>query len=549
MRLINTTTLDFNEFICSDLPVYGILSHRWETGEATFEDAKAGLLRTGTSQGILKVRKACELARNDKLEYCWVDTCCIDKTSSSELTEAINSMFQWYASARVCYAFLSDLGSDDSIEALGRCSWFRRGWTLQELIAPTTLRFYDESWALRGTKTDHAELVSSITSVDESILLGHKPLSSIPIGRRMSWAAGRQTTRLEDIAYCLLGIFGINMPLIYGEGQKAFTRLQEEIIRQNNDLSIFLWTSRCGNKYRGILGQSPDEFKCASSIVRQSVTPSLENPEYIITNKGIRINISLSVGSDGLLILWANHIDDGNAYGVYLRPYGDGIYVRANPARLAVAWFADVALKLRASDSVRYLSKEVDPEMTYTIDRAMDKAFLLEGELKTREYSYVSTTPSSWWDNDLKIYLRDWTRPFVAFHVFKSDWDNTMRDNRFVVAFGVTVSKRPWFNIGSHRQNPALFDAAMRGQLVDVEFLGSRQGEASEVIQLERRIAATTRAAAASKIRTTTGSKSDVVLEDDKWTTTLTFSLSIKIFHGQSEVYCLSLNGAHPVRK
>jgi len=541
MRLINTATLEFTEFVGSDLPEYGILSHTWEpTGEATFEGARAGLLLSGTSQGIQKVRKACELAQGDNLEYCWIDTCCIDKSSSSELTEAINSMFQWYASARVCYAFLSDLRSDQSIDALTECRWFTRGWTLQELIAPRTLRFYDESWTLRGTKVDHAAVVSDITSIDQSILLRHKDLNSIPVGRRMSWAAGRQTTRTEDIAYSLLGIFGVNMPLIYGEGQKAFMRLQEEIIRQNNDLSIFLWTSKCGNKYRGILGQSPDEFKCACSIVRQSVTPSLENPEYIMTNKGVRINISLSAGRDGLLVLWANHVDDGNAYGVFLRPYGDGIYVRANPARLAVAWFADVALELHSSESIRYLSKEVHPEMTYTIDKAMDNAFLLEGNLNTREYSYVSTTPSSWWDHDRKLFLRDWTRPFVAFHIFKSDWDNTMRDNRFVVAFGINDDRSPWFSLGSHRRNPGLFDAAMRGGLVNVEFLGSRRGGkySSESIQLERRA---TRAAS----RLGPGAGTSEVVEG-KWTTILTVSLTAKTLHGH-KVYCLCLEATQPV--
>ncbi|KAK0710695.1 heterokaryon incompatibility protein-domain-containing protein, partial [Lasiosphaeris hirsuta] len=294
MRLINTATLEFTEFIGSQLPAYGILSHTWEAGEATFEDAQAGLLRSGTSQGFHKVRKACELARDDGLDYCWADTCCIDKSSSSELTEAINSMFQWYASADVCFAFLSDLAPDDGIGALAGCRWFTRGWTLQELIAPRELRFYDRDWVLRGTKGDHAAIVSEITLVGESILLGHKALNSMPVGRRMSWAAGRQTTRPEDKAYCLLGIFDVNMPLIYGEGQRAFTRLQDEIIRQSNDLSIFLWTSTCGNRYRGILAESPDEFKCAANIVRYSVTPGLENPEYIMTNKGVRINISLS---------------------------------------------------------------------------------------------------------------------------------------------------------------------------------------------------------------------------------------------------------------
>ena len=117
-----------------------------------------------------------------------------------------------------------------------RCKWFTRGWTLQELLAPTNLIFFDKEWNLRGLKMDLEEEIEAITGINRWVLNGSTPLSTIPLAKRMSWAAGRQTTRIEDMAYCLLGIFDINMPMIYGEGSRAFIRLQEEILKKNHRL-------------------------------------------------------------------------------------------------------------------------------------------------------------------------------------------------------------------------------------------------------------------------------------------------------------------------
>ncbi|KAK0658042.1 heterokaryon incompatibility protein-domain-containing protein [Cercophora newfieldiana] len=288
MRLIHTKTREIVEFVGSQTPEYGILSHTWEAGEATFQDAErmssGNTLRlrvgSGSTQGFDKIRNVCEIARRDQLEWIWVDTCCIDKSSSSELTEAINSMFEWYASARICYAFLADLSPTDSNNHIPRCRWFTRGWTLQELIAPSTLKFYDKTWQYRGSKQDLSGLIQEATHVNEDVLHGRIPLRALPVGQRMSWAAGRQTTRPEDIAYCLLGLFDVNMPLIYGEGSKAFVRLQEEIIRQTNDLSVFLWRAKPSDsrQYRGIFAESPDEFVSASNI-RKLVASGLESQE------------------------------------------------------------------------------------------------------------------------------------------------------------------------------------------------------------------------------------------------------------------------------
>jgi len=245
MRLINTKTYAFEEFIGRKIPKYAILSHTWEEEEVTFADFTSKP-RVWEKKGWAKIDKTCKMASQNGYQYAWVDTCCIDKSSSAELTEAINSMFRWYQRAELCYAFLSDLpartpGSSSSALGLRNCRWFTRGWTLQELIAPRHVQFFDQNWIPYGDKDTLSEELQSITGINPLVLNHGKSLTSITVAEKMSWAASRETTRIEDTAYCLLGIFNVNIPLLYGEEEKAFRRLQEEIIRTTPDRSIFAW--------------------------------------------------------------------------------------------------------------------------------------------------------------------------------------------------------------------------------------------------------------------------------------------------------------------
>ena len=252
MRLLSVNSLQLEMFHdVEDAPHYAILSHTWSEEEVTLQDLQrhdvAGM------KGYKKIRGSCALAKSDGLDYVWIDTCCIDKTNSTELSEAINSMFRWYQYAKVCYAYLNDVTrqsahSEENYTVLDNCRWFTRGWTLQELIAPRNVVFYDRSWEYMGRRKDFASQISRFTSIDQDLLQGgDKPvewrLSSCSVAKRLSWAARRKTTRAEDLAYCLMGIFDIHMPLIYGEGlKKAFQRLQAEILRNNNDQSILAWS-------------------------------------------------------------------------------------------------------------------------------------------------------------------------------------------------------------------------------------------------------------------------------------------------------------------
>jgi hypothetical protein len=248
MRLLQVETLEFREFYGSQMPPYAILSHRWEEDEVTYQDMQRGLLHVQNKLGFAKIQKCCEQAVEDGLGYAWVDTCCIDKSSSAELTEAINSMYQWYLKSAVCYAYLSDVvestaieeSSDDMGSSLSAKSsfdaeqflaskWWTRGWTLQELIAPQTVSFFANNghhrWVPLGERSSLLELIVNRTSIDRKVLEG-SDIRNCSIANRMSWASERETTRVEDRAYSLLGILGVNMPLLYGEGERAFIRLQ-----------------------------------------------------------------------------------------------------------------------------------------------------------------------------------------------------------------------------------------------------------------------------------------------------------------------------------
>lgn len=238
MRLINVITLDLEQYYGDQTPQYAIVSHTWDgDNEVTFQEwerrADSAIRR---KTGYAKIMEACHRARADGLRYLWCDTNCIDKTSSAELSEAINSMFAWYRDSQVCYAYLADFqkGTGD----FRKSRWYTRGWTLQELLAPNTVIFFDQNWVGIGDKTMLASQISDITKIHKGALMDRSTIHNYSIAQRMSWAADRETTRTEDIAYCLLGIFDINMPLLYGEGPKAFARLQQQIINVSPDQSI-----------------------------------------------------------------------------------------------------------------------------------------------------------------------------------------------------------------------------------------------------------------------------------------------------------------------
>ncbi|KAI0147104.1 heterokaryon incompatibility protein-domain-containing protein [Xylariaceae sp. FL1272] len=352
MWLINTETLKLEFFNSHESVRYAILSHTWEEGEEVSFQEFEDLYNARRKKGFHKIIKTCELALSRNLSWAWIDTCCIDKTSSAELSEAINLMFKYYSTSAVCFAYLSDISmpterlagedADDEFETqLGISNWVKRGWTLQELIAPRSLEFFDSTWNRIGSKWLNMEQIATVTGIDYKVLAGAQRLGEVSIARRMSWAAKRMTTRLEDMAYCLFGIFDVNMPLLYGEGDKSFIRLQEEIAKETSDLSLFAWRHpKLFSGYFGVLATSPEFFKNSGNI-RPCVRSNRPSYDFVSTTMGLRI---MGYGFPLVPELKDDDADKGSPdskrafqntsrIGVYLVKTPNG-YVRARPAEL-----------------------------------------------------------------------------------------------------------------------------------------------------------------------------------------------------------------------
>ncbi|KAK3695763.1 hypothetical protein B0T22DRAFT_478391 [Podospora appendiculata] len=253
----------------------------------------------------VKIDSCCTTALKRNIRYLWADTICIDKSNGMELAEAVNSMYAWYRDAVECYVYMSDVhpmiaspGLDGLLEpeeeweeeypAFRDSRWFTRGWTLQELLAPRVVRFYDSAWNYLGQKSH-----SSLLNIDAFFLATLSDVTGIP--------PARHTTRVEDQAYALLGLFDVNMPLLYGEREKAFLRLQEEIIKRSTDESIFAWgypghlvPNRPG---AGLLATRPADLRAATSSL--TITPPDDAHHCSITNLRILFHKPLLVTKFG----------------------------------------------------------------------------------------------------------------------------------------------------------------------------------------------------------------------------------------------------------
>ena len=246
MQLLKASSIGGFELVSfpdDSTPPYAILSHTWHKDqEVTYSDLVAGTGRDKT--GFAKIRFCADRASYDGITYCWVDTCCIDKSDSAELSTAINSMFRYYQRAKKCYVYLSDVRVLEEVTdvqafritwetGFRQSRWFTRGWTLQELLAPPIMEFFSENGKLLGSKISLERDIHDITELPIEVLRGQRNFSTFSIEERLEWAARRTTTLKEDKVYCLLGIFGVFLPLIYGEGEAYATdRLRDEIARR-----------------------------------------------------------------------------------------------------------------------------------------------------------------------------------------------------------------------------------------------------------------------------------------------------------------------------
>jgi ankyrin repeat protein/heterokaryon incompatibility protein (HET) len=321
-----------------------VLSHTWgpDEEEITYQDLQAGNIKPGI--GGFKLDESCKQAKKDGLLYIWNDTCCIDKTNSTELSESINSMFKWYRQADRCYAYLQDV-PHDQLHLFPESRWFTRGWTLQELLAPKEVDFFSSEWQPLGSRKELAPQVERATGIPQHCLNGVVDISEASVAQRMSWAAKRRTKRQEDMAYCLLGIFGVTMPMVYGEGEEAFMRLQEEIMRRGADDSILAWGlahtegkgHRAIHSTRGVFATTPANFQhCGLVVPSEFSTTSIESVNALGGKLSVRLPLYTTPSGDtfGLLGSHISH-DDTQIVGIPLRAVGSkssNTYVRPQNA-------------------------------------------------------------------------------------------------------------------------------------------------------------------------------------------------------------------------
>ena len=402
MRLLHASKVQLEEFSENAIPPYAILSHTWEGGEVSFHDIQNS--NFARKEGYLKIKYSCDQALKDGINYLWVDTCCIDKSSSAELSEAINSMFRWYRDAKTCYAYLSDVPyqSDHLAEnsAFTRSRWFTRGWTLQELIAPTSVDFYSAQWTCIGTKESLSDKIASITGIPDTILRGgdcHRE----SIARRMSWVSCRKTTRKEDMAYCLLGIFGVNMPMLYGEGERAFIRLQEEILKESGDQSLFAWgtiapSHRLNCRFRGVLAKSPSEFATSSRIIpiiRSAFSSSSSPPT--ITSKGLRIKLPIHINHEGESFGLLNCHHENDLLHILAIPLR-----RVGPDEFITGQICAVPQDLWHHTSVRKIYLRKDVPRPVLVDENREHGFLIKKQTSySLGYNLSAVYPHNRWNS------------------------------------------------------------------------------------------------------------------------------------------------------
>ncbi|CAO1597001.1 hypothetical protein XANCAGTX0491_000831 [Xanthoria calcicola] len=364
IRLLHAESLTLQQFKDDDCPPYVILSHRWAedpSDEVVYDDMAnfhelyhSRLWKKARSAA--KIVGACQKVLEEEIHYLWVDTVCIKQDNPMELSTAINSMYRLYSNAEVCLAYLSDYPSAE-VQTLCQSDWFNRGWTLQELVAPEVVKFFDKDWGSIGERRQLAEELWHQTRIAKAFLVANLSVESASISERMSWMAGRKTSVPEDTAYCLLGIFGVNMPLLYGEGkERAFLRLQEEIMRYSDDHSLFVWkteeqhpTGSTVSFYTGLLASSPDCFRSTGNYSRYNVPD--DNRPYQMTNKGIAIDLRVLDGSSydayprgtfiGILNCYSNGPDGWGRVGVYLRKVEGSHSCRIYPDKICQLNWSD----------------------------------------------------------------------------------------------------------------------------------------------------------------------------------------------------------------
>jgi hypothetical protein len=265
-----------------------LLSHRWEETEVLLHDIQdKAVYELNEIGGIVKLQSFCKIAHNAGYLWAWMDTCCIDKSSNVELQESVNSMFVWYRHSALTIVYLCDVPPSSPPGALARSAWNKRGWTFQEFVAPKVVIFYRKDWSLYldDHSPNHKKSPEIMKELEDATCIDARALMSFRPGmsnarQRLQWASSRITTLQEDIAYSLFGIFGVHLPVIYGEKkQNALGRLLQEIVARSGDITVLDW-----------VGQSSEFNSCLPADIISYAAPPCDLPS--LSEDGIQTAVS-----------------------------------------------------------------------------------------------------------------------------------------------------------------------------------------------------------------------------------------------------------------
>ncbi|KAF2736761.1 hypothetical protein EJ04DRAFT_462522, partial [Polyplosphaeria fusca] len=239
MRLLNTATSAFAEQGLPPFPFpYAVLSHTWGTQEVSYDDMLNGQFMF--KDGFKKVENFQACARDLGYDWCWMDTCCINRSrSTSEQNEAVMSMYTWFRHAGLCVVYLTDV---ERREDFTKARWFTRAWTLIELLAPENMAFYTRDWQCIGSKKELAAEITAHTNIAFDVLTYARNPRDATIGEKLSWASERHATNPEEEIYILISLLGVRMIRSPGEGRAMATvRMQAQILEHLEDYTILMW--------------------------------------------------------------------------------------------------------------------------------------------------------------------------------------------------------------------------------------------------------------------------------------------------------------------
>ncbi|KIK69188.1 hypothetical protein GYMLUDRAFT_67860 [Collybiopsis luxurians FD-317 M1] len=344
-RLVDTSDLSIK--ILERFPPpdpYCILSHTWSHEEKTCPqlNGRASFplnLPPDQRPGYLKVKGVCEVASQYKFAYIWIDFWCIDKSDPVQRSESLNAMYRYYDRAKHCFVHLGDIDFDLSVELdrqLRPCLWFKRGWTVLELLVPDSVTFYDRNWTEIGTREYLQAIISSITTIPLDAIIKRRPLDEFSIAQRISCFSSRAVTLDEDMTYCMMGILGVHIHPDYGIGaEAAFSKLLRKLLKGSDDQTIFAWAPNVEQDYGRLFARHPSTFKHSGDVIIDSTHDVGE--AYSLTNKGLEITLKCASAEDTSraaskedkeIIGFLACAQNGKPLGIRLRLVSEGRYQR-----------------------------------------------------------------------------------------------------------------------------------------------------------------------------------------------------------------------------